>query len=79
MTNSLQSILRGRVPAEPPEIKQIKSFVKERIKTDAGVVMGKNQIVITLPSAAAAGALRMHLFELQQLLTTDARLVIRIG
>ncbi len=79
MTNSLQSILNNRMPSEPPEIKAIKQFARDRLKTDVTVTLGKTQIAIGVPSAAAAGALRMQLFELAKLLETDKRLVIRIG
>lgn len=67
------------VPKEPPEIRVIKQFVKDRIGVTPNVTVGTAQISIGMPSAAAAGALRMELFNLQESLDTTKRLVIRIG
>lgn len=79
MTNSLQSILNNRLPSEPPEIQTIKKFVRDNLQTEVSVSLSKSHIAIGVPNAAAAGALRLQLFKLQQLLETDRRLVIRIG
>ena len=78
MVDSLSDILGGRIPKEPPEIRIIKNFVQEKFKTSTQVAIGQNQIIIGVKSAALAGALRMHLHELQALCQTKKRLVIRI-
>jgi hypothetical protein len=65
--------------AEPPEIKLIKDFVLSQFKTEVSVTIHPRTITIGVQSAALAGALRMHLHELQQLCETDKRLVIRIS
>lgn len=67
------------MPSEPPEVKAIKQFVQERVNVIPTVSIGQSQIIISVPSAAAAGSLRMQLFELQESLATTKRLVIRIG
>jgi hypothetical protein len=64
---------------EPAEVQVIKDFVHERFQVIPQVTMQPAQIIISVPSAALAGALRMHLHQLQQLCETDKRLVIRIG
>lgn len=80
MSESMGDLLAKRgVPSEPPEIAAIKKFVIERVGVTPNVVVGQSQITISMPSSAAAGALRMTLFELEQELKPDKRLVIRIG
>ncbi len=65
--------------AEPPEIKVIKDYVQDQFKSEVSVAVGPKQIVIMVASSALAGALRMHLHQLQRLCETDKRLVIRIN
>lgn len=79
MSESLGDLLAKRASSEPPEIKVIKQFVIERLSVTPTVTIGRSQIAIGMPNAASAGSLRMHLFELQESLSTDKRLVIRIG
>ncbi len=79
MADQLSDILSRRLPAEPPEVKVIKDYIKEHFDSLVSVSIGKSQIVITVPGASLAGALRMSLFELQSHLATDKKLVIRIG
>lgn len=79
MAKSLAEILGGRAHEEPPEIRIIKRFVREKFKSEAGVAIHERQIVITVSGAALAGTLRMHLHELKQMCQTEKRLVIRIN
>jgi len=78
MTDSLGDLLTGKRLEEPPEIKIIKDYVRQQLKTEVNVAVGPRQISILVTNAALAGALRMHLHQLQQLCQTDKRLVIRI-
>lgn len=64
---------------EPPEIVTIKSFVDRHFKSEVGVILRERQIIITTPSSALAGSLRFKLHELQALVGTERRLIIRIG
>ena len=78
MTKSLADIMSGKWQ-QPPEIKVIKDFVRDKFNEDVDVSIGPRQINITVSGAALAGALRMHIHELQKSLKTDKKLVIRIG
>jgi len=79
MSKALGDLLDTSKYAEPPEIKQIKAYIKARFQSEVGVAVGPRQITIAVSSAALAGTLRMHLHQLQQLCNTDKRLVIRIS
>jgi len=79
MTDSLGDLLADKGLQEPPEIKIIKDYVQDQFKVDVHVAVGPKQILILVPSAALAGALRMQLHQLQQLCQTDKKLVIRIN
>lgn len=79
MTNSLGNLLSQGRFEEPPEVRTIKDFVQEKFQQPASVTIQPAQIIIQVKSAALAGALRTHLYELQELCQTDKRLVIRIG
>jgi hypothetical protein len=63
----------------PTEVTTIKDFVDRHFKSDVGVIIQPRYIIITTPSSALAGSLRMKLFELQELLGPERRLMIRIG
>ena len=76
---SIADILAKKGFAEPPEIKIIKDFVKDKFQSDVSITIHPKQIVISAPSAALIGTLRMHSHELAQLCKTDKRLVFRIG
>lgn len=77
--DSLSSLLPSRQFEEPAEIRIIKAFVMDKFQAMPKVSIQAKTITITVPSGALAGALRMHLHELQELCSTDKRLVLRIG
>lgn len=79
MSQLLGDVLTGRNYGEPPEIRQIKEFVHAEIGLMPAVSVNAETFVIRVPSAAAAGALRTKLFQLQKQLDDKRRLVIRIG
>jgi len=77
---SLNDIMLKKNFDEPAEIQIIKDFVERHFKQHAvGVIMQPRQIIITTPSSALAGSLRMKLHELQELVGAERRLIIRIG
>lgn len=78
MPDSLKDILNNRKNNEPPEIAVIKDFVFKSFNVVPGVALSANQIVIEVPNAALAGSLRMKIYELQKLVNSPKRLVIRI-
>lgn len=79
MADSLQDILENRNYDEPPEVKVIKTFLRDNYKVDCVVSVNPRQIIIGVKGASLAGALRMRLHELQALCQTQKRLVIRIN
>jgi hypothetical protein len=79
MTTPLGDLLSRKNYEEPPEIKLIKEFVQSAIGVIPRVKITPETYILTLPSAAGAGALRAHLFKLQQELGGNKRILIRIG
>ena len=78
-TSSIADVLGSRKFEEPPEIMIIKDYVNAHFKEDPGVSLGEQTIIIKVSNASLAGALRMHLNNLQTKLKTKKRLIIRIG
>ena len=79
MADSLGDIMSKRQWEESPEVQVIKDFVFEKFEATPRITVQEKFIVIQVPSAALAGALRSHVYQLQQLCRTEKRLVIRIG
>ncbi|MDB5166098.1 MAG: hypothetical protein JWM37_170 [Candidatus Saccharibacteria bacterium] len=79
--DSLQNILLGhsRKREEPPEIAIIKDYAFDVFQENVQVMVREKDITITCPSAAMAGALRMHTTALRKACDTHKRLVFRIG
>lgn len=75
----IADLLAKRQPQEPPEVRLIKQFILDNYSVTASVLTQQHQIVIQVPGAALAGALRPRLLELQRLCGTEKRFVIRIG
>jgi len=63
----------------PPEVAEIKTYVKRHFDSDVEVAISSNAITLTVRSAALAGSLRPHLYKLAKSLKTDKRLIIRIA
>ncbi len=79
MSQALSDLLADRFDQEPGEIAVIKQFVADNFAQPVAVALRDQQIIISTPSAALAGALRPRLHELTKLCHTNKRLVIRIG
>ncbi len=79
MGSSISDILSSRNFDEPDEIGIIKKFVFENYDHQPRVKITDQAIIITVSSAALAGALRPRLHELTALSKTKKRLAIRIG
>ena len=77
MSESLKDILNRRSKSEPYEISVVKEFVKRRFNEDVNVSLTKTQIIINTRSSALAGTLRLNIFELQNTLKSDKKLIIR--
>jgi len=79
MTSQIGELFDKSRFEEPAEVRVIKDFVYEKFQVIPQITIQQTQIIIGVPSAALAGALRMHLHQLQQLCQTEKRLAIRIG
>lgn len=77
--NSLGDILGGRRAPEAPEIQIIKEFVYQKFHETPSVTIQPQTVIVHVPNAAMAGALRPHMQQLQIACKTDKRLIIRIG
>lgn len=77
--DSLHSILSGKDFDEPPEISSIKKYVHDEFKLDVGVQVRERDIVVSVPSAALAGTLRLRGPEIKRRCQLDKRLTFRIG
>jgi len=77
--SSIREVLAGKKYDEPPEIKAIKAYIQNQFQSKVNVIAQDKQIIIAAANAALAATLRMHIYEIQQAIKTDKRLVIRIG
>lgn len=75
----LQDLLKGKKPAEPPEIAIIKSFVRDQFGETVEVMVRATDIVIVVSSAALANTLRLRGPDIQHACQTDKRLTFRIN
>lgn len=79
MSDSLSSILSNKSFEEPPEIAAVKAYVLRHFKTTPSIILRDQQLIVCVPSAAMAGALRLHAHKIKQECGLEKRLVIRIG
>lgn len=77
--DSLAKILDKSSWQEPEVIEKIKQYVSDTFHDTVGVSVGPSTIVITTKSASLAGALRLHTPQLQILIATDKKIVLRIS
>ena len=78
--DSLNSILSRKDFDEPPEITAVKKFVQDEFKTAVTVMVRERDLIIAVPNASLASALRMRLPELKRRTAiTDKKIIIRIG
>lgn len=77
--DSLKDLLGNKRPPEAPEIAVIRRFLRDEFQSECTVLIRTHQIVIRVPGASLAGALRMRLHELQKKCPTDKKLSIQIG
>lgn len=62
----------------PPEVLEIKTYVKRHLDSDVEVSISPNVITLNVSSAALAGSLRPHLHKLKKEINTEKKLLIRI-
>jgi hypothetical protein len=78
MTESIENLLKKRNYSEPEEISIIRDFVFKKYGKVPGLKISGKRIVISVPNAALAGALRMDLHELSKKIKTKHELSIQI-
>lgn len=78
MAKALGDILSNKWD-EPPEIQAVKDYVNKCFQANVAVSVKDKSIIIIAPGAALAATLRMHIYDMQQSVGTNKRLVIRIG
>lgn len=76
---SLFDILGDKDFDVPPEVAEIKAYVKQHFDIGVAVTVQKHILIIHVQSAALAGSLRPHLHKLAKQLKTEKKLIIRIG
>lgn len=77
--DSLQTLLRDRLPEEPAEIQIIKRYAQDEFQSAVTVLVRDKDIIITAPGAALINTLRLRGPEIRRLCQTDKRLIFRIG
>lgn len=77
--DNIGALLGQYSPKEPAEIVAVKRYIAEQFDRKVRVGLQDGQLVITVPSAAFAGTLRLRTIALQQAAGTDKRIIFRIG
>ena len=77
--DSLFTILSDKNFDEPPEMSSVKKYMQDEFKADVPVQVRDKDIVVTVPNAAMAGALRMRVPEMKRRCQLSKRVTIRIG
>lgn len=79
MTDSLKDILGNREYKQPDEIAYIKNFVQAKFGEEPKVRITNQSIIINVSNAPLAGALRVHLHNIERDLKLKKSLRIVIG
>ncbi len=78
--DSLNNLLSNRNFDEPPEVASIKKYMMDEFQTKVSVQARERDIIVSVPSAALAGTLRLRSPELKRRCSIkDKRIVIRIA
>lgn len=79
MADSVFDILSQKAFDEPPEIAAIKQYVRQHFQEVVEVTVRDRDILVSAPSAALAGTLRMHIPRIQRAAQTTKRIALRIA
>jgi hypothetical protein len=77
--DSLFSILGNKNFDEPPEIAAIKKYVQDAFHADVAVQVRDKDILVSVPSASFANALRLRSSEMKRRCQIEKKIIIRIG
>ena len=78
MAESIESLLKKRDYSEPEEISIIRDYVFKKYGEVPGLKIAGDKIIISVPNAALAGALRMDLHKLSKKIKSKHQLMIQI-
>ncbi len=79
MAESLFSILSSKDFDEPVEITAVKSYIARHFNTEVPVGLKQKNILISVPSAAMAGAVRAHVYRMIEECSLPGKVIIRIS
>jgi hypothetical protein len=77
--DSIFSVLSGKNFDEPPEMASIKKYVLDEFNTEVGVQVRDKDVIIKVPNASLASALRLRGPEIKRRCQIDKRLTFQIG
>lgn len=77
--DNLQDLLDKRGFSEPPEIKLLKTYIKQHYNAEVGIKVDNNRISITANSSALASSLHTDIVKLQEVAKTDKKIQIFTG
>ncbi len=77
--DSLSELLKSNRPAEPPQIKALKEYVKKFHDEPAQARVGQLGYSLTVPNSSLASNLQMEMPKIVEYCNLDKKLFIRIG
>jgi len=77
--DSLGNLLGRKEYSEPPEVAAIKKYVQDEFQQNVSVMVRDRDIVLQVPSAALANALRLKSPDIKRQCNLTKRLTFRIG
>ena len=77
--DKLSDLMGMSLPVEPPQIKALKNYVKERYQAESSVTATKNTYILAVKSSGLAANLQHETTEIKQACDLDKPLRIRIS
>lgn len=77
--DDLQSLLGKSLPAEPPQVKLLKNYVKEKYDDEASVMVTQNSYILSVKSSGLAANLQHEIPDIKRACELDKPLRIRIS
>lgn len=77
--DNLQNLLNQKKYSEPPELRLLKTYIKEQFASEVLVKSDNNTIIITAPNSALASRLHSDILKLQDISKTDKKIKIYTG
>jgi hypothetical protein len=77
--DNISDLLAKKNISEPPEIRIIREYIKQKYDEDVSVKLDINKIVIFAKNSALANSIRMNIPEIQKICDTEKRIVIYLN